>query len=148
MIAFLALAAALILLALSVLHLIWGFGATWPEADARALARRVAGFRGVTKMPRPAACFFVAAALAFAALVTLAAAGVLPTSYPRWLALTALGAVAAVFTLRGLLAYTPQWRERTPEEPFASLDRRLYGPLCLIIGGALTVIVFSQQTAS
>ena len=135
---------AVVLLVLSILHLIWGFGGTWPEKDAQALARRVAGFKGVRDMPRPAACFFVAAALAFAAIITLAAAGVLPTSYPHWLVRTALGAVAAIFTLRGLLAYTPQWRERTPEEPFASLDRRYYGPLCLFIGGALTVIVFSR----
>ncbi len=147
MIALLAAAIALILLALSVLHAAWGFGSTWPEKDSKALARRVAGFRGVDRMPRPAACFFVAAALAFAALVTLTAVGILPTSYPHWLALTALSAVAAVFTLRGVLAYTPQWRERTPEQPFASLDRRFYGPLCLIIGGALTLIVFTQQAA-
>lgn len=148
MIALLAVAAALLLLALSALHLVWGFGGTWPEKDAAALARRVAGFKGVTQMPRPAACFFVAAALAFSALVALAAVGALPTSYPHWLVLTALSAAAAVFTLRGVLAFTPQWRERTPEEPFATLDRRYYGPLCLIIGGALTVIVFAEQTQS
>lgn len=145
MIPLLAIAAALVLMALAILHAAWGFGSTWPEADSQALARRVAGFKGVKQMPRPAACFFVAAVLAFAALISLTAVGVLPTSYPRWLVLTALSAVAAVFTLRGLIAYAPQWRDRTPEEPFASLDRRLYGPLCLIIGGALTVIVFSQN---
>ena len=145
MIAALSIATALVLLALAILHFAWGVGSTWPEQSAEALARRVAGFKGVTQMPRPAACFFVAAMLAFAALIALAATGLLPTSYPHWLVLTALSAVAAVFTLRGLIAYTPQWRERTPEEPFATLDRRLYGPLCLIIGGALTIIVFSQN---
>ena len=147
MIAFLSIAAALVLVTLSILHIMWGVGATWPEQSPEALARRVAGFKGVKQMPRPAACFFVAALLAFAALITMAAAGVLPISYPRWMVLTALSAIAAVFTLRGLLAYTPQWRERTPEEPFASLDRRIYGPFCLIIGGVLTVIVFSQPAA-
>ena len=147
MIAILAAAVAVILAALSVLHLAWGFGATWPETNARALARRVAGFKGVTEMPRPAACFFVAAALAFSAVIALAAAGALPTSYPDWLVRTALGAVAAVFTLRGLLTYTSRWREHTPEQPFASLDRRYYGPLCLVIGGALTLIVFAPPGA-
>lgn len=148
MITFLAIAAALILMILAILHAAWGFGVTWPEADSQALARRVAGFKGAQKMPRPAACFFVAAILAFAALVALMAIRLLPSSYPHWLILTALSAIAAVFTLRGLIAYTPQWRERTPEEPFASLDRRIYGPLCLIIGGALTLIVFAQKTVS
>ena len=147
MIAFLAAAIALTLAALSGLHAAWGFGSTWPEKDGKALARRVAGFRGVDRMPRPAACFFVAAGLAFAALVALTAARLLPTSYPHWLVLTALSAVAAVFTLRGLLAFTPQWRERTPEEPFATLDRRFYGPLCLVVGGGLTLIMFAQRTA-
>lgn len=148
MITLLAIAAALILIILAILHAVWGFGSTWPEADSQALARRVAGFKGIRQMPRPAACFFVASVLAFAALTALTAVGVLPTTYPNWLILTALSAVAAVFTLRGLIAYTPQWRERTPEEPFASLDRRLYGPLCLIIGGALTLIVFTQNVMS
>ena len=142
----LAAAAALTLTALAILHAAWGFGSTWPEADAKSLARRVAGFKGVNTMPRPMACFFVAAALAFAALITLTAVGVLPTNYPHWLVLMALGAVAAVFTLRGVLTYTSQWRERTPEEPFASLDRRVYGPLCLTIGGVLTLIVFSNSS--
>ncbi len=146
MITFLAIAAALILMTLAILHAAWGFGATWPEADSQSLARRVAGFKGVKQMPRPAACFFVAAVLAFAALIALTAVRLLPTSYPHWLILTALSAIAAVFTLRGLIAFTPQWRERTPEEPFASLDRRIYGPLCLIIGGALTLIVFAQKS--
>ncbi len=144
MITLIAIAAALILTILAILHVAWGFGSTWPDADGQSLARRVAGFRGVREMPRPAACFFVTAMLAFAALIALTAVGLLPTSYPHWLILTALSAIAAVFTLRGLIAYTPQWRERTPEEPFASLDRRLYGPLCLIIGGALTLIVFTR----
>lgn len=145
MITLIAIAAALILMILAILHVAWGFGSTWPDADSQSLARRVAGFKGIRQMPRPAACFFVAAVLAFAALIALTAVGVLPTSYPHWLILTALSAIAAVFTLRGLLAYTSQWRERTPEEPFASLDRRIYGPLCLIIGSALTLIVFTQN---
>ena len=128
---------------LSVLHLVWGFGVTWPEADSRALARRVAGFKGIDRMPRPAACFFVAAMLAFAALATLMAAGLAPTRYPEWIVLTAVSAVAAVFGLRGVLAYSPAWRARTPEEPFATLDRRFYGPLCLAISAALTFVVFA-----
>ncbi len=145
MITLVAIAAALILMILAILHAAWGFGSTWPEEDSQSLARRVAGFKGIRQMPRPAACFFVAAVLAFAALIALTAVHLLPTSYPHWLILTALSAIAAVFTLRGLIAYTPQWRERTPEEPFASLDRRIYGPMCLIIGGALTLIVFTQN---
>ncbi|MEM7270685.1 MAG: DUF3995 domain-containing protein [Pseudomonadota bacterium] len=145
MITIVAALAALVLFALSILHAIWGLGSTWPEADAQSLARRVAGFRGVKTMPRPAACFFVAAALAFAALVALAAAGLVPTRYPAWIILTALSAVAAAFIVRGMMAFAPRWREMTPEEPFATLDRRYYGPLCLIIGGALTFIVFMQR---
>ncbi len=145
MIPLLATAVALVLLILAILHAAWGFGSTWPETSAETLAKRVAGFKGVKQMPRPAACFFVAAILAFAALISLAAVGIAPTSYPHWLVLTALSAVAAVFTLRGLAAYSPRWRERTPEEPFASLDRRLYGPLCLGLGIAMTIVVFTQS---
>ncbi len=43
-------------------------------------------------------------------------------------------ALAAVFLFRGAIAYTSWWREKTPEQPFATFDVKVYGPLCLFIG--------------
>ena len=142
----LALAAAALLLFIAALHAAWGFGATWPERDAKSLARRVVGFPGIERMPRPASCFFVASALALTAILALAAAGLAPTRLPLWLAQTALAGAAVVFGLRGLATYTDAWRAKAPEEPFATADRRLYGPLCLALSLALTIIVFGGSS--
>jgi hypothetical protein len=58
------------------------------------------------------------------------------------LGLTALGALLAlVFLARGVLSYTPAWRASHPVEPFATLDRRNYGPLCFWVGAGLTILV-------
>jgi len=49
---------------------------------------------------------------------------------------------AIVFLVRGTLGYTDPWAARTPEEPFRSLDRKIYSPLCLAIGlGFLFLVV-------
>ncbi|THA64861.1 DUF3995 domain-containing protein [Ensifer adhaerens] len=51
-------------------------------------------------------------------------------------------AFAAIFVARGLLAFTTAFHQRHGTEPFVTLDRRIYGPLCLVIGaGYLTLLV-------
>jgi hypothetical protein len=40
-----------------------------------------------------------------------------------------LAGIAAVIVGRGLASYTPGWRKRFGEQPFANLDRREYSPL-------------------
>ena len=51
-----------------------------------------------------------------------------------------VGLFALVFLVRGALAYTSFWRRLTPQEPFATLDRTRYGPLCLAIGLGFVVL--------
>ena len=41
---------------------------------------------------------------------------------------------------RGLIAYAGFWRKMAPVEPFASNDRRFYGPLCLGLGLGLLLM--------
>lgn len=134
---------ALILLLIAAIHMAWGFGVTWPEADGRALARRVAGFKGITRMPGPASCFAVGIALAAAALILLE-----PIPLPAALRLLTLSLLATVFAFRGVLAYHPRWRALTPELPFAQLDRRFYGPLCLVIALGLSLIIIQTFGAA
>jgi len=73
------------------------------------------------------------------------AAGVwaLTLSDPEGSFLVSAGGVvlAVVFLARGLLGYTKWWRQLTPEEPFASLDKKFYSPLCLWIGLGFGVLV-------
>jgi hypothetical protein len=51
--------------------------------------------------------------------------------------------LAIVFLGRGIAAYLEAFRQHFSEEPFATLDRKLYGPLCIFIGlGFGTLLIF------
>ncbi len=136
----LALLLAVLLLAIATLHLAWAAGSTFPAASEAELARMVAGFEGQEHMPPPAAAVLVAVALAFSAYVGLALASL--CAWPLWdWSLTSVGMILAfVFLARGVAAYLPAWRARVPRQPFARLDRRYYGPLCLVIGAGFTLL--------
>jgi hypothetical protein len=137
-----ALALAAIIWGLAALHAYWGQGGLWPEENETALARTVVGAPGVSKMPSEASCFIVAFVLFLAGCWPLAVyLGVLPSPLPSELNVFAGYGLAAVFLARGAAAYAPAWRQRFPEEPFATNDRRLYGPLCLLIGLAFAFLL-------
>ena len=120
------------LFCLAALHLLWAIGFWIPIRDETALARAVLGTKGVTRMPGPVPCALVAVALAFAAILPFR------PGFPFRDVLMPL--IAAVFILRGIAAYLPAWRKLVPEQPFATLDRKAYGPLCLALGiGYLTL---------
>jgi hypothetical protein len=59
--------------------------------------------------------------------------------------LTALGVLlAAVFLGRGALGYTAGWQARHSLEPFVTNDRRVYSPLCLIVGAGFLILVIMR----
>ncbi len=123
-----------LLFAPAMLHLLWAIGAWVPIRDEAALARVVVGAPGLTKMPGPIPCALVFVALSFAAALPHL------TSFPLRTPLLLI--MAGVFGLRGLAAYLPVWRKLVPEEPFATLDQRLYGPLCLVLSASF--LLFSH----
>jgi hypothetical protein len=129
-----ALVLALLLWALAALHAYWGNGGLWPEDNELSLARRVVGAPDIRTMPSPTASYIVAGALFFAGLWPLVTVGVLPPIIPGELLILAGYGLMLVFLGRGIAAYTDAFRRLFPEEPFATLDRQLYGPLCLLIG--------------
>lgn len=118
----------LILLAIAIAHVYWGFGGLWPEQNEAELARAVIG-TGQSHMPSAWSCFAVAIAL----LIVAAWPWLLLFQPSDGAVLTVGVAIAAVFFVRGLAAYSPRWRRRFPAEPFATRDRRLYGPLCMVL---------------
>jgi hypothetical protein len=136
-----ALALALLLWSLAALHVYWGRGGLWPAEDEASLARQVVGAPGIQAMPGPVACFIVGGLLCFAGLWPLATVGVLPALFPAELMLLAGYGLTLVFLARGAAAYLDAFRHYFPEEPFATLDRRLYGPLCLLIGIGFAFII-------
>jgi hypothetical protein len=131
-----------VLLAVALAPLLWALGSRWPIRDPELLAKTVIGRPGVTRVPRLAS--LVVAVLAFAAgIVALSLAD--HDAGALWL--TALGVVlAAIFLGRGALGYTAGWRARFSVEPFVTNDRRVYSPLCLIVGAGFLILVIMRLT--
>jgi hypothetical protein len=129
-----------VLLAIAALHAYWGVGGLWPAASAAELARTVVG-DGRTRMPAPWSCFAVAILLVLVALWPW-----LLLSHPVSQPVLAVGVVfAAVFLIRGLAGYSPRWRARFSAEPFATRDRRLYSPLCMVLATGFMVLLSREM---
>lgn len=130
-----------LLLAVSVAHLLWSMGQTWPIRDEKLLAQTVIGFRDIERMPPRLTSFAVA-------LATLAA-GVLALSLADHDSggplLTLVGVLlAAIFLARGIIGYTAWWADKTPQANFRLNDRRVYSPLCLLLGTGYVVLVIMR----
>lgn len=135
-----------VLAAIAVLHAAWGLGSHWPCASEESLVATAGGTPGAKRMYPSSACFTVAAMLTGVSAWPLFAAGLLPTAWPGWLTLLAGGAIAAVFIARGIAGYVPAWRRLHSAEPFATLDRRVYAPLCFALGaGFITILLRGPQ---
>lgn len=132
----------LCLLTVALAHFLWAVGSKWPVRDPHLLARTVIGKPGIERVPRLAS-LVVSLLLLGAAAIGAALADPLSGG----LLLTICGAVLAlVFGLRGLAGYTAAWRARFPLEPFATLDRRIYSPLCLVVALCFAVLVVMRLT--
>ncbi len=129
-----ALVFSLLLCLIGAIHAYWGFGGRWPAQDERSLARMVVGSKDIERMPGKAACLLVAAMLFGIALWPQFLIGALPELWPHWLTAVAGAVIALAFFGRGIISYIPALRFLGPEEPFATLDRRFYAPLCLLLG--------------
>ncbi len=129
----LALLLSAILIVVAAFHLLWALGYWVPIKDEEALVRTVIGVRNAKRMPGP-----IPSALICVALLIGAAAPWWPDSRLR----TAILILAAfVFAIRGGLAYAPGWRRVVSQEPFATLDRRYYGPLCLGLSALYLILL-------
>ena len=129
-----------VLLAVAIAHFLWSIGSRWPIRDPELLARTVIGKPGVTRVPRLASLvvslLILAAGVLALALADDAAGG-------WWL--TLIGSVlAAVFLGRGAIGYTERWRATFSVEPFATLDRKNYSPLCLALGAGYLILAIMR----
>jgi nicotinamide riboside transporter PnuC len=115
--------------AIAVIHVLWGLGYNWPEANEEALARSVVG-DGRRRMPSAWQCYAVAAALAVLAVWPFVLLG--RDEEPWAQAVTFIG--AGIFMARCVAGYTPTWRMHFRDEPFATRNRRYYSPYCLLMG--------------
>ncbi|MCO4847882.1 MAG: DUF3995 domain-containing protein [Yoonia sp.] len=122
----------IVLAAIAILHTAWAIGLWVPIRDEARLVHAVVGAQGATRMPGPIPCALVASGLVVVILSIIAGPSVVRT--------VILIAAGVVLSLRGSLAWIPFWRRMTPVEPFATLDRRVYGPLCLMLGVGILVV--------
>ena len=129
------------LLAIAIAHLLWGVGVKWPVRDEKLLARTVVGFPGIERMPPKYMSLGVGILILAACIIGFSVAD--HESGGIQLTLAALVA-GLVFLVRGAAGYTKNWQAQTPEEPFRSLDRKTYSPLCLGIGAGFIVLVIMR----
>jgi hypothetical protein len=114
---------------IALIHALWGLHVWVPFRDEERLARAFVGAKGVTRMPGTIPCFLVAAGLAMI-IAALWMPQILLARIVLWVAF-------GVFAIRGALGYTKFWRQMTPEQPFATYDRKYYAPLCLLLAAGL-----------
>lgn len=121
---------AALLALVGALHVVWMFS-PWPLVDRQAFARRVVGVE-VDRLPGRGATLVVAVLLFAAAYLVVARVGGAPPVGPVWVVHAGVATVAAVLLLRGAGGLVTSTRKDTE---FARWDRRLYAPLCLVLGG-------------
>ena len=138
---------AFILLLIALLHFLWGINIYWPAKDEAALARAVVGAKGITQMPNFWACSFVTVALLIGSVIVLRLGGVLrEASLPMWIFQILGAGFAFILLARGIVGFMPFWASITPEEPFRTLNRLYFSPLCLVLGVSVVTLVWQSTT--
>lgn len=132
----------LVLLGAAMLHAAWAFGMVWPAKDEQGLVDTVIGTPELKKMPGRALTLAVAAGIAAAGFCALWSAGTVALPLPDWVKTAATLTLLLIFALRGLATYFAgsRWLR---SEPFASLDRRYFAPLCLFIALGFGLILLN-----
>ncbi len=139
----------------ALVHAYWGAGGKWPGTDDESLAKIVIGRKGLTQIPKAGLTFLVALLILIAGIIpllwlsgkdsSLELIKILPRSFhsslafingrlPNWVLNTGMIGLTLIFFVRGMVTYTSWAKEQTPEEPFRSLDKKYYAPLCLGLG--------------
>ncbi|WP_427450185.1 DUF3995 domain-containing protein [Litorimonas sp. WD9-15] len=137
---------AAILLLIALFHLLWGINVYWPAKDEASLARAVVGAKGITQMPNFWACSFVTVALLIGAVIVLSLGGAVRlASIPIWIFQILGAGFALVLLARGIIGFTPFWAGITPEEPFLTLNRLYYSPLCLALGASVVTLLIRSR---
>jgi hypothetical protein len=132
----------ILLTAIAGLHVGWGAGVLWPCKTEAELTSTVVGYRR-DKMPAPNHCYLAALAIYIPGTIALMLAGLIDVSVTASTVPLAGAFAALVFIGRGMAGYVPAWRARFPREPFATLDRYYYSPLCLLLAAGFVVLLIN-----
>jgi hypothetical protein len=127
----------------ALLHLGWARGSTFPFRSRAELNDAVIG-RDAT--PSPAACIAVATALAGAAAV-VGRSGTGGGPVPR----AGAGVVAVVLTTRAVFGFAGRTDLLVPGSDsarFRRLDRRVFAPICALLGSGAATAALAGRRAS
>lgn len=123
----------------AALHLVWASGSTWPVANREQFARNFIGTDSGDHTPCKALCAQVALLIFAGALLPLWTTDIITSPLPAWSRPLSMWVLFTVFALRGLSAYALPNLPRA--EPFRTLDRRYYSPLCLLLAAGYLAII-------
>jgi hypothetical protein len=137
-----AIAVSLVMAAVAAIHVYWGLGGLWPGNSLQDLANIVVGDKNMTRMPPAWLTLSVSAVLVGVVLWPLVLAPIAVRFLPLWLIATATYLLAAVFLVRGFASYVPAVARLNDVEPFATLNRRYYGPLCIALGAGYFALAY------
>lgn len=129
-----------VLAIIAALHFYWGGGGHWPAKKRSALASIVIGQKHQPRMPPAGITFFVAFLILGTALLPVFR--VMGIGSPFWLR-TGLQLLTFVFLFRGIIGYSRWFRTTLSHEPFATLNRRYYTPLCLILAAGFGTLLLA-----
>ena len=112
--------------------------------NEQALVNAVIGQSSFISMPPPFMTYSVAGALAVAGVLVLRVANIIHLG-PKWFSLLGALVVSAVFLVRGGLGGKAVFGSNATEltEPFATLDKWIYSPLCLILGISILILIYA-----
>ncbi|MHA7872553.1 MAG: DUF3995 domain-containing protein [Hyphococcus sp.] len=134
----------ILLAGIATIHVYWAFGGHWPAANEQELVETVIGVPNMPNMPSTRSTLVVAALILLTAYIALAAGGVVRLA-PIWFVRLMAAGAGLVFFARGVAGYffdTVAW---TPVEPFATLNRFFYSPVCLAIAVAFLLLALASQ---
>lgn len=135
---------ALALAAAGLLYYLWAAGLTFPFPNEQALARSIIGRRGITRVPSRRT-FLYLGTLLFAAAAAAYMMGGFSDMVPRakpFLAPVGL-LLAVIFLGRGIVGVLPAFERAAPEQPYLSLNRRIYSPLCGLAGIGFLILTLA-----
>ncbi len=131
----------IVLSLVAALHFLWASGSTWPVKDPKDFARTVAGVDSDKGIPGVGLTALVALLILAAAVLPLWTTHFIALPLPEWCRPTSMWVLFSVFFLRGASTWALPNLPRA--EPFRTLDRLYFAPLCLLLAAGYLGIAVS-----
>jgi len=133
-----------ILTIISLIHIIWANGIFWPAKDEYSLVKMVVGEPSMRQMPSKKLTYIIAIIIFLGGIFALWGGGIITLPLPLWIRELALFLLAFVFGTRGLAPLIVGKKLGEKTEPYKTLDKIIYAPLCLIISIGFVILLVNS----